>query len=128
MAPNIVVPILGDSFQEFTSCSPGGGLLALYSHLGNTITTNLSFTLVAQYTTWSNAAWCVHTQPPSILINMSYNHGVFELSPPVVARLATSGEVMISIILDKMIGLVGHAFKPFLNGINKYDCPNEKKF
>ena len=43
---------------------------------------------------------------------------------PVVARLATSGEVMRSIILDPMIYAVGHEFKTLLNGTNAYDFPN----
>ena len=42
-----------------------------------------------------------------------------------MARIATSGEVIMSIILDPMIGAVEHEFKTILNESTKYDWPNE---
>ena len=45
-----------------------------------------------------------------------------------LVRLATYGEAMRSIILDINIGVVVHAFKPFLNVTNNYDCPKNRSF
>ena len=58
------------------------------------------------------------------LRTITRKHQLFELSLPVVERLAMSGKEMRYIILDKIIGAVGHAFKYILNGTIKDDLPN----
>ena len=59
LEPNIVVPVLGDSFQEFSSSpSPGGGeggSLALSLDLGNNMDTNRK--ALDSYLVWSPVIW-----------------------------------------------------------------------
>ena len=78
--------------------------------------------------TWGYAIWYVNTQPPIRLCTITRKYELFELLFPVVARLAKSCKAMRSIILNPIIGAVGHEFTPLFNGTNNYECPNEQKF
>ena len=61
--------------------------------------------------------------PLRSLRTITRKHEVFELFLPVVARLAMSVKEMRYIILNKIIGAVGHAFKSILNGTITDDLP-----
>ena len=59
---------------------------------------------------------------PSILLIINCNHELFELAIHLVTGLATSNKSMRSILLDPMIGELGHEFKPLTKEINEYYC------
>ena len=59
-------------------------------------------------------------QPPKCLCIITGKNGLFDLSLPVVARLETSCILMGSIIMDPLIGVVVHVFKPIFGITNKY--------
>ena len=55
------------------------------------------------------------------LLTINCNHELFELAIHLVVGLATSNEEMRSLLLDPMIGALGHEFK-YLTQKNEYYC------
>ena len=65
---------------------------------------------------------------PSSLLTINCNHELFELAIHLVAGLATSNEAMRSILMDTMIGELGHEFKPLTKKNNEYYSNDRNNF